>query len=382
MTRGSWIGSTLLLLTILGVGSGLARWKHNSIEASEAANARQPEPMEAIAVAVAHARDYARTTTSIGTVVALRSITLRNEIAGTVKQVELKPGETVDEGVLLVALDVSVEEAELKAQQAQASLAETWLGRVQRASQTHGASDSDVDKARAERDVALAQVARTEAIIARKTIRAPFRAHMGISDIHPGQYLKEGTELTTLQGVDAAVHVDFTVAQTVALGLAQGMNVDVFATADATPLPAKIVAIDSRVDPVTRNTTVRAEIKDVPRLPTPGASVRVRVPVGAPHPAVVIPVSALRRGPTGDHVFVIAPDAAGKERAHQKTVQGGAMLADEIVVEEGLAVGDRVAASGSFKLHEGELVAIVDDAAAVPSGAAASSNGAGAPEKK
>ena len=383
MRLGSWIGSSLLLLTVLGVGTGLARWKRNSIDESDAANACQPEPMEAIVIAVAHARDYARTTTSIGTVMTLHSITLRNEIANTVKQVELKPGEIVEEGVLLVALDVSVEEAEQKAQQAQAALAATWLGRVERASQTKGASESDVDKARAERDVALAQVARTQAVIARKTIRAPFRAHVGISDVHPGQYLKEGTELTTLQGVDDAVHVDFTVAQTIALGLAPGMVVDVFATADATPIPAKIVAIDSRVDPVTRNTTVRAQIDGVPHLPTPGASVRVRVPVGAPRPAVVIPVSALRRGPTGDHVFLIAPDASGKERAHLHTVQGGAVLGDEIVVEEGLAVGDRVAASGSFKLHEGELVAIVPDGAATSSsGTAAPSSGAAAPSKK
>ena len=79
-----------------------------------------------------------------------------------------------------------------------------------------------MDRARAERDVALAQIARTKAIIARKTIRAPFRARVGIADVHPGQYLNEGTQLTTLQGVDDAAHVDFTVAQQVAAGLREG----------------------------------------------------------------------------------------------------------------------------------------------------------------
>jgi membrane fusion protein (multidrug efflux system) len=211
--------------------------------------------------------------------------------------------------------------------------------------------------------VALAQMARTQAIIARKTIRAPFRSRVGISDVHNGQYLAEGTELTTLQGVDEAVHVDFTVAQTVAAGLAPGMVVDVVAAADATAIPAKILAIDARVDRSTRNSWVRARIDGVPHLPTPGASVRVRVPLGPPRPAVVIPVSSLRRGPTGDHVFVITAGADGKERAHLHPVKGGAMLADEIVVEEGLNAGDKIAASGSFKLHEGELVAIVPDGA-------------------
>jgi membrane fusion protein (multidrug efflux system) len=111
---------------------------------------------------------------------------------------------------------------------------------------------------------------------------------------------------------------------------------------------------------------VRARMEGVPHLPAPGASVRVRVPLGPPKAAVVIPVSALRRGPSGDHVFVISADDGGKERAHLRPVKGGAMLADEIVVEEGLAAGERVAASGSFKLHDGELVAIVPDGVGAP----------------
>ena len=169
--------------------------------------------MESVTVAVAQEREHRQTTTSIGTVLALRSITLRNELPGTVRQVRLTPGQIVDAGSVLVALDVSVEEAELKAQEAQAALAKTVLGRRQNLSQDLATAEEEVDRARADRDVALAQIARTKAIIARKTIRAPFRARVGIADVHPGQYLNEGTQLTTLQGVDDAAHVDFTVAQ-------------------------------------------------------------------------------------------------------------------------------------------------------------------------
>ncbi len=109
---------------------------------------------------------------------------------------------------------------------------------MQRASENRAASEMEVDRARAERDVALAQIARTKAIIARKTIRAPFRARVGLADVHPGQYLNEGTQLTTLQGVDDAVHVDFTVAQAVAAGLRAGGSVEVFAASDAAPTAA------------------------------------------------------------------------------------------------------------------------------------------------
>lgn len=369
MSRRGWIGSVLLLVAVVGTGGGLAAWKYASIEQANAASANQPEPIESVMVAVATERAHRQTTTSIGTVMALRSITLRNELPGTVRQVMFTPGQVVDAGTVLITLDVSVEDAELKAQEAQAALAETTLDRMQRASQNRAASQLEVDRARAERDVALAQIARTKAIIARKTIRALFRARVGLADVHPGQYLNEGTQLTTLQGVDDAVHVDFTVAQGVAAALRAGQSVDVFATSDSSPIKARIVAVDARIDPTTRNALVRARIEGAAKAAAPGASVRVQVPVGPAATAVAVPVSALRKGPGGDHVFVIAPEKDGKTRAHVRQVQSGTMLGDEILIHTGLSAGQQVATSGSFKLREGALVAIANDPGAGASGA-------------
>src|SRR5262245_35617837 len=355
-----WLRPWLLLAAVVGTGAFLAAWKLASIEASDAGLASQPEPMESIAVAVAKEIEHRPTTTAIGTVVALRSITLRNELAGTVRQVALVPGAIVEPGTVLVALDVSVEGAELKALQAQAALAESLLARTERANQSGSVAESELDRARSEHDVALAQIARTEAIIERKTMRAPFRARVGITDVHPGQYLEEGTTLTTLQGVDEAAHVDFSVAQQVAAGLRVGDPVEVYA-GDGSPIAANIVAIDARVDPATRNAVVRARIED-PRDPEPGSAVRVRVPVGPPRKAVSIPVSALRKGPEGDHVYVIAADKEGKTRAYTRSVESGPMVGDAIVVQQGITAGERVASSGSFKLREAALVAIADPA--------------------
>jgi membrane fusion protein (multidrug efflux system) len=329
-----------------------------SLREADAASARQLEPVESVTVAVAKEVDHRQTTTSIGTIIALRSITLRNELPGTVSRVSLTPGQIVDAGTVLVTLDVAVEEAELKAQEAQAVLAETTLDRMQRASVNRAASQIEVDQARAERDVALAQVARTKAIIARKTIRAPFRARVGLADVHPGQYLNEGTQLTTLQGVEDAVHVDFAVAQQVAAGLHVGDRVDVFARSDSSPIGARIAALDARVDATTRNALVRARIEGAANVPPPGASVRIRVPVGSSRRAIAVPVSALRKGPGGDHVFVIAPDTDGQARAHIRQVESGPTLADRVVVLAGLSAGEQVAATGSFKLRDGVLVAV------------------------
>ena len=94
----------------------------------------------------------------------------------------------------------------------------------------------------------------------------------------------------------------------------------------------------------------------------PGASVRVIVPVGRPRAVVSVPVSALRKGPAGDHVFVLVDDAQGRTRAQLRTVRSGPMLGDEAVILDGLTAGERVAASGSFKLRDGGLVALAADA--------------------
>jgi membrane fusion protein (multidrug efflux system) len=358
--------SFALIGILLGTAFLLGAWKYSAIRSADAASAHQPEPTETVAAAVATARPHQETATAIGTVIAPQSITLRNEVPGTVHFVGLQPGQIVSAGAVLVALDVSVEAAELRAQEAQARLTQTSFERVERMTSRGAASAMELDNARAERDVALAQVARTRAIIARKTIRAPFRARVGMADVHLGQFLETGTQLTTLQGVDGALHVDFDVSQSVAAGMRRGEPVRVVSGATAAEIPARVVAIDARVDPTTRNAVVRAELPDLAQLPAPGSSVRVQVPIGPARDAVVVPVSALRKGPGGDHVFVIAAAKDGKTRAELRLVKSGPVLGDEIVIVDGLAAGERVAASGSFKLRDAALVAVAAPAAAQP----------------
>jgi membrane fusion protein, multidrug efflux system len=364
----SWVGAAILLTTIIGGGGALAAWKGSALERSAHASDGMPEPSEAVTAAVAEPRAHQPSTSAVGTVLALRSVTLRNELAGTVRHVNLDPGQIVEQGTVLVALDVSVEAASLKAEEARAALAETTLLRLQKLLEHNAVSAEEVDRARAERDVARAEIARNQAVIARKTILAPFRARVGLSDVHTGQYLPEGTLLTTLQGVDTQTNVDFTVAQDVATGLRVGDSILVTAGSESTPITARIVAIDAKVDPTTRNAMVRARMKGDESIAGPGASVRVRVPTGGVTEAVVIPVSALRKGPDGDHVFVISADDKGKPRAHLRPVQAGEVLGDEVLILGGLKPGEQVAASGSFKLREGVLVALASDAAASAKG--------------
>jgi membrane fusion protein (multidrug efflux system) len=348
--------SFLLIGGVLASGALLAAWKQNANREAEAVAANQPEPVELVTLARAELREHRQTITAIGTVRALRSITLRNEVAGTVRLASLVPGQVVEAGALLVELDASVERAELRALEAQAKLAETMLTRRELLL-AHGAiPEDDVDQVRAQRDVALAQIASTRARIAKKVIRAPFRARVGLADVHPGQYLNEGVELTTLQGVSDEAHVDFAVPQRVAAGIRLGSTVEVANNDGAPALQAKVVAIDARVDAATRNATVRARLPGAGSAPAPGAAVRVLVPVGAASNAVAVPVSALRKAPAGDHVWVVTADDAGVSRAHERKVEAGQVLGETVILLAGLTAGEQVAATGSFKLREGGRV--------------------------
>lgn len=354
MQRKQWLGSVLLVAVVIATGLGLAGWKRWSLHA--AASAVQPELPEVIATTTARARDYRPTTTAIGTVLALRSIELRNELPGTVRKVALKSGEIVEAGAVLLQFDTAVEEAELAAQQAEFVLAATRLKRARQLVESRAIAIDEVDQTLAQHQVIQAQIERTRAVIARKILRAPFRARIGIADVHPGQYLEQGSLLTRLQGVDDAVHVDFVVAQQVAAGLRTGDSIDILGDR---PIAARIAAIDARVDPQTRNATVRARVDSGSAAAlSPGASVRVRIASAPAQRSVVVPASALRRGPEGDHVFVVVRDQAGNTRARLRRVQTGAMLGDEVLIQDGLEAGERIAAAGSFKLRDDTLVAL------------------------
>src|SRR5688500_8502682 len=157
------LASTLVLVAVVASALGISACKQADIKEANAASAQQQEPKELVTAATAVERPHRETTTAIGTVLALRSVTLRNEVPGTVRYARLTPGQIVEAGTVLVALDVSVEESELKAQEAQAALAKTVLARVQRMMNDRAAPQQELDRARAEYDVALAQIARTKA---------------------------------------------------------------------------------------------------------------------------------------------------------------------------------------------------------------------------
>ena len=345
-----------VILAIVGIAGGLGAYKYKEIQAATAAAQATPEPVEAVLSVSARNGEWAASTRAIGSVVALRQVEIRNEIAGVIANIGFKSGDIVEEGALLVQLDVRQEEAALAAAQADARLAKITLERREGLRGSAAFNQQELDRSREEHAAATARARSLEVIVDKKRIVAPFRARVGITDWQPGAYLDAGTLIVTLKGVAADAYVDFSLPQDDAAAIRAGTRVTL--SGPAVPdgkATAEIAAEDNSADASNRAVRFRAVAKGFGETLRPGTFVDVTVATSAPQPTVLVPLAAVRRSPNGQHVFVLVEED-GKLRARMRTVTTGAVVGDDIAILDGLTAGEVVAASGSFKLREGLLV--------------------------
>lgn len=350
----------VVILGMAGTLAGLGYYKYGEIQAAMAAAEASPEPREAVEAVRVRRGEWSATTRAVGTVVALRQVEIRNELAGTVVEVGFSSGDIVEAGQVLVRFDTRQEQADLSAAQAQARLARLTFERRQvlRSSQT--VSAQELDRAREESAAASARVLSLQMGIEKKTISAPFRARVGLSDLQPGAYLDAGSPIAMLQGVDSDAYVDFSLPQDAALAIRPGTAVRL-----ARPqipggsVTATIVAEDESVNGSNRALRFRALASGLGETLRPGAFVDVIATTAPPQPALFVPLTAVRRASFGQHVYLLLEEQ-GELRARQRIVQTGPVQGDEIAILGGLAEGELVAAAGSFKLREGLLVQIGD----------------------
>ncbi|MGH7132950.1 MAG: efflux RND transporter periplasmic adaptor subunit [Phycisphaerales bacterium] len=383
------IAAAAVIVGLLAVGGGLAFIKMQQIKKA-AAGAGGFEPAEAVQTVTARQADWGATARLVGTVFPLRMVTLSNEVAGVVKEVLFESDMVVQPGQVLITLDASTEEADLAAAQASIRVSEAavraadaaiglWEANVNRltgAVELKAMSQTDLDNARsqldnaraqrdkasAEIDQAKARVNQVSATIAKKTIRAPFLARTGIRNIHPGQYLAEGSTIVALQGITDDIYLDFAVPQEYAKRVQRGYTVTAVSDAfGGKPITVVVDAVDATADRNTRNIRIRSLVHNTDQRLRPGMSVDVTVPVDEPRPVILVPSTAVRRASYGDHVFLIAPstnekDPKGSLRAKQQFIKLGPPVGPDIIITEGLKAGDEIAAAGSFKLRDGAMV--------------------------
>lgn len=345
-----------VLVAIGGISAAFGYYKYSQIQAAVAAAAATPEPAEAVATGRAREGTWSPSTRAIGTVVAKRQLEIRNEIAGTIAEMGFTSGSTVEAGQLLVQFDVRQESEALAAAEADARLAKLTFERRESLRNSASFSPQEFDKAREEYAAAVARSKNLQVAIDKKRIAAPFRARIGITNLQPGAYLDVGTRIATLQGVDTDAFVDFSLPQDSALQLRTGSSVTIQTAGIPTGgAQAKIVAEDDSVDRANRTVRFRAVSPGLGEIVRPGIFVDVIATTDKEHKVVLVPLNAVRRSPYGQHVFVLAQEE-GKLRARQRVVETGPVVGADIAISKGLAVGELLATSGSFKLRDGALV--------------------------
>ncbi|MCG3171157.1 MAG: Multidrug resistance protein MdtA [Pseudomonadales bacterium] len=299
---------------------------------------------------------------AVGTLKAVQGVDLATESSGVVTRLHFKAGDQVAPGDEIASLDDRVEVATLKSLLAQRRLAEINFERDQRLLANKAISRTDFDKTESLLKDVSAQVERTEAVIARKHLRAPFAGRIGIPEIEVGEFVAEGQAIVTLQSLDT-LEVDFALPEQELPQLATGQTVRcrVQAYPDRV-FDGEVTAIDAKVDDNTRNVLVRARVPNTGSILLPGMFVSVEVVVGDGRDRVTVPESAVSYNLYGDSVFVVAErarDDGGKELAVRRSyVKTGQRREGRVAILDGVAEGDMVVTAGTLKLDAGARVTI------------------------
>ena len=353
----------ILMLVVVGaILTALGTVKFKQIQTAIAEGSSFQPPPEAVTTVVAASERWEATLEAIGTVTAVQGVVVSADLPGIVERIAFESGHTVRKGEVLVKLDARQEEAQLRAAQAQLELARVQLERMRGLRAKGVTSQAEYDAAAAAFTQAEARVGEIRATLDRKTIRAPFAGILGIRQVNLGQYLNAGDPVVPLQSLDP-IYVDFAVPQQQVASLRAGTEVAVTADGAAgVSATGEVTAVDSIVDPATRNVQVQATFDNRAGALRPGMFVEVRMATGEGAPVVALPASAISYAPYGDSVFIVEPmqGPGGQEYrgVRQQFVTLGAGRGDQVAILAGVEPGQEVVTSGVFKLRNGAAVLV------------------------
>ena len=329
-------------------------------------------PPTPVAAAEARREDVPQHLQAIGSLVAVHQVTVTSEVGGLVTAISFQPGATVKEGDLLVQLDDRPEQADLRNFQAQARYAQLTLGRSRDLVARQNAAQATVDLNQNQLDQASANIAKTQAMIAQKQIRAPFAGKLGIRQVDLGQYLNPGGAIVTLTDLDQ-LYVNLTLPEQNRSLLVIGQTVDV--SVDAYPgksFQARLTAMEPQINVETRTIKLQATLENPQHLLLPGMFANARVVLPPEVGVVTVPATAVDYTLYGDSVFLIQQDGKDDKgnpvlKVVRTFVKTGERFDDRVAILTGVKPGDRVAASGQIRLNSGDAVTIAEsDALARP----------------
>lgn len=369
--RGARVFAVVVALVIVGLLlGGLYAFRNMRDQAIANFFAGNKPPPTPVAVAEAHTETVPRFMSAIGSLTAIRQVTVAPEVAGRVVDIAFESGASVAAGAKLIQLNDAIEQAELGALQAQAKLASINLERARDLRSRQAGPQTNVDQYQAQLDEMNANIRKTQATIAQKLIRAPFGGDLGIRQVNVGDYVGPGNPIVTLTDL-SRLFVNFTLPEQALPRLSIGQKVRVLT--DAYPgrnFDATITTVEPQVSTDTRAIKVQATVGNAEGLIRPGMFAHVEVVEPPQAGVLVVPDTAVDYTVYGDSVFVVHAKAGdgGKEEltVARVPVKTGPRHAGTVEIQNGLKPGDRVVVSGQLKLSEGAAVSITDKNVLVP----------------
>jgi membrane fusion protein, multidrug efflux system len=356
-----WKRIAIVVAVIIVIVGSLAFVKYRQIKAAMSGGAWAPPP-EAVTTVVAKEDSWQGTQHAIGSAEAVRGVTVSADLPGIVQEITFTSGKTASAGAVLVRLDTSTEQAQLGAAEAQRDLAHLNLERAKELMGKEVISQAEFDRVSAEAKSADATAAEMQALVNRKTIRAPFTGILGIRRVNLGQYLAGGDPVVSLQALDP-IYVNFGVPQQETGALRVGNQVQAIVEGvDGVASTGKITAINSVVDEATRNVEVQATFANPKGVLRPGMFVEIDMILDSKSAVVALPSSAINFAPYGNSVFIVedvkGPNGQTYRGVRQQFVKLGAARGDQVAVLSGVKPGEEVVSSGVFKLRPGAAVEV------------------------
>ena len=339
---------------------------------------KQQPPPATITAEAARTDDWIERLPAIGTLIASQGVDVAPQVAGIVTGLGFESDQDVEKGAKLVQLDISVELADQASAEAILKEADVSYKRQADLLVKNVTSEATVDTALAKRNSAAAALNRIKALIAQKTILAPFAGRLGIRHVELGQYVSPGLSMVTLQAQDP-IWVDFPMPEQNIGKLKRDQVIEL--TVDAYPgqvFKGKISSLDARVAQDTRTLLVRGTLDNPERKLLPGMFANVSVLAGAARQVLSIPRTALTYSLYGDSVYVVKPPEGGGAvpaqppadavfSVERRFVKPGQVREDRVAIETGLQPGEQVVTTGQIKLINGSHVKIDNSQALVPS---------------
>lgn len=330
-----------------------------------------PQPPVAVSAYTAATQRWSDAAEAVGTFVAVNGTDVTTEAGGVVHALEFEAGQPVKAGTVLVRLNTANELATLQALEATAKLAVVQRDRWRELGRDKLVSQAEVEERATDAASAVANAEAQRALIAQKTIRAPFSGVLGIRRVNLGQFVSPGDPIVSLQSLDP-IYLDFSLPEQRTDQVTEGTLVRV--GVDALPgqsFEGKVTAIEPLVDANTRNFKVQATLANADGRLRPGTFARVGFDLGGEQTVVVIPQTAVSFNPYGNAVYVVEkgkndPNAKGPDGkpvgqqllVKQRFVTTGATRGDLIAVTDGLKPGEQVVTSGLLKLRNDAVVTI------------------------